>query len=394
MSEGGRKRCEPIVRFRIAEETSHLTSRSRQQSHCVTGQQNGRVPGYTYTMEVRAAPSFTSSPDAISATCQLVVTYDWSSTRYFLPDHLNSTNVLTDASGTLIQALDYYPYGSTRISQTTGSFNEQKQYIGQYSDPETNLSYLQARYYDGSKGEFLSEDPVFLGDPKQQTLTDPQSLNSYSYANDNPVIKSDPTGRAYLELSAAGTFEGWSGSFGVRADLYGINVFAAGGFGVGTAGYPISASLSSGDLPRKTETTMTVGGDAAYLVGLGASGSGTYQPNTYSVTNKSGNVSLLAGYGADAYLRKEVSTPVFGGLSPDGLVLGKASSFSTPNYVAAPRPSTYMGSNMPSLTMYRGQSSNSFSIPGVSLQPSRQSTSGGGNAVSSWLGAFNPFSPH
>ena len=27
---------------------------------------------------------------------------------------------------------------------------------------------LQARYYDGSKGEFLSEDPVFLGDPKQQ----------------------------------------------------------------------------------------------------------------------------------------------------------------------------------------------------------------------------------
>jgi len=40
----------------------------------------------------------------------------------------------------------------------------------------------------------LSEDPVFLGDPKQQVLTDPQSLNSYSYANDNPITKSDPTG--------------------------------------------------------------------------------------------------------------------------------------------------------------------------------------------------------
>jgi hypothetical protein len=33
---------------------------------------------------------------------------------------------------------------------------------------------LQARYYDGSKGEFLSEDSVFLGDPKQQVLADPQ----------------------------------------------------------------------------------------------------------------------------------------------------------------------------------------------------------------------------
>ena len=34
---------------------------------------------------------------------------------------------------------------------------------------------LQARYYDGNRGEFLSEDPVFLGDPKQQVLTDPSS---------------------------------------------------------------------------------------------------------------------------------------------------------------------------------------------------------------------------
>src|SRR5215831_14042050 len=110
----------------------------------------------------------------------MVASYDWSSTRYFLPDHLNSTNVLTDASGPLIQALDYYPYGSTRISQTTSGFNEQKQYVGRYQDPETNLNYLQARYYDSSKGEFLSEDPVFLGNPNEQVLTDPQSLNSYS----------------------------------------------------------------------------------------------------------------------------------------------------------------------------------------------------------------------
>jgi RHS repeat-associated protein len=52
--------------------------------------------------------------------------------------------------------------------------------VGQCEDPETNLSYLQARYYDGSKGAFLSEDPVFLGHSKQQVLADPQSLNSYS----------------------------------------------------------------------------------------------------------------------------------------------------------------------------------------------------------------------
>jgi RHS repeat-associated protein len=65
---------------------------------------------------------------------------------------------------------------------------------------------LQARYYDGSKGEFLSEDPVFLalGDPsrvKRTTqkdrllfLSDPQQLNAYSYSGDNPISREDPQG--------------------------------------------------------------------------------------------------------------------------------------------------------------------------------------------------------
>ena len=56
-------------------------------------------------------------------------------------------------------------------------------------------AFLNARYYNSAQGQFLSEDPVFLGDPKSQVLTDPQSLNSYSYANDNPITKSDPSGK-------------------------------------------------------------------------------------------------------------------------------------------------------------------------------------------------------
>src|SRR5215472_4973904 len=37
-------------------------------------------------------------------------------TRFIHPDHLGSTNVVTNASGTVVQTLDYYPYGTTRIS--------------------------------------------------------------------------------------------------------------------------------------------------------------------------------------------------------------------------------------------------------------------------------------
>jgi RHS repeat-associated protein len=34
--------------------------------------------------------------------------------------------------------------------------------VGQQYDVATALDYLNARYYNGSQGQFLSEDPVFL----------------------------------------------------------------------------------------------------------------------------------------------------------------------------------------------------------------------------------------
>jgi RHS repeat-associated protein len=64
-------------------------------------------------------------------------------------------------------------------------------------------AFLSARYYNSAQGQFLSEDPVFLGDPKSQVLTDPQSLNSYSYASDNPIVKSDPNGKQVCEAACA-----------------------------------------------------------------------------------------------------------------------------------------------------------------------------------------------
>ena len=62
-------------------------------------------------------------------------------------------------------------------------------------------AFLNARYYNSAQGQFLSEDPVFLGNPKQQNLTDPQSLNTYSYSNDNPITKEDPSGK-YVAVDA------------------------------------------------------------------------------------------------------------------------------------------------------------------------------------------------
>jgi RHS repeat-associated protein len=110
----------------------------------------------------------------------------------------------TDETGTVVQTLDYYPYGALRISSAT-STNEKRKFIGQFSD-DSGLSYLQARYYNPNQGQFISEDPSFLsvGDPNQvqqvtgrdqQTfLADPQLANSYNYGRDNPITNKDPQG--------------------------------------------------------------------------------------------------------------------------------------------------------------------------------------------------------
>jgi RHS repeat-associated protein len=135
-------------------------------------------------------------------------------TRYVHPDHLGSTNVVTDENGGLVQTLDYYPYGATRISVAT-STNEKRKFIDQFTD-DSGLSYLNARYYNQTQGQFITQDPTFsaVGNPnqlrqlsqqsQQKFLSDPQQMNSYSYANDNPITKKDPSGLSIWEPISIG----------------------------------------------------------------------------------------------------------------------------------------------------------------------------------------------
>jgi len=138
-------------------------------------------------------------------------------TRFIHPDHLGSTNIVTNASGTVVQTLDYYPYGATRISTSVGGADSARKYIDQFAD-QSGLNYLQARYMDPSRGQFISQDPVFwevgLTKDRKKILPNPQAANAYSYAEDNPIIKKDPDGRAvYFDSRAASVGSGQYGLF-------------------------------------------------------------------------------------------------------------------------------------------------------------------------------------
>jgi RHS repeat-associated protein len=115
-------------------------------------------------------------------------------------DHLSSIAAGTLRSGHLESVSLYYPYGTLRQSARYTSDSQTKQYLGEDYDPETQLSYLNARYYTNSRGGFTSQDPVFweMGTQtrdSQRALLNPQAQNSYSYAGNSPIGYKDPDGR-------------------------------------------------------------------------------------------------------------------------------------------------------------------------------------------------------
>ncbi|UHA71890.1 RHS repeat domain-containing protein [Paenibacillus sp. 481] len=93
---------------------------------------------------------------------------------------------IKDMAGNDLNTYDYDIWGNV-LSQT-GSFDNPFMYTGEIYDQETKLVYLRARYYDPSKGRFINED-TYKGE-----LTNPLSLNLYTYAHNNPLIYADPSG--------------------------------------------------------------------------------------------------------------------------------------------------------------------------------------------------------
>ncbi len=100
---------------------------------------------------------------------------------YLHHDQLGSTRVLTDAGGEATGTFSYGPYGAPVGS--TGSATTPMGFAGEYSDSESGLQYLRARFYDPATAQFLTRDPL-------EALT----RQPYAYALDDPVHLVDPSG--------------------------------------------------------------------------------------------------------------------------------------------------------------------------------------------------------
>lgn len=104
--------------------------------------------------------------------------------------------LLTDAStGETKGSYVYDAFGT--LIQETGDTDNSITYAGYQYDKESGLYYVNARYYDSTMARFLTED-TYRG-----SLTDPLSLNRYTYCHNNPLRYTDPSGHFVFSTALA-----------------------------------------------------------------------------------------------------------------------------------------------------------------------------------------------
>ena len=107
-------------------------------------------------------------------------------------DGLGSTRFLSNSSGATTDKYAYEAFGELDDSGSSGAFANNFKFTGEQLDPGLGFYYLRARYFNPGTGGFVSMDS-YGGNGR-----DPISLNKYLYANANPVMFVDPSGKVTL----------------------------------------------------------------------------------------------------------------------------------------------------------------------------------------------------
>lgn len=118
---------------------------------------------------------------------------------FLASDHHGTSSIAMDASTYAVTKRYTSPFGASRGAKAT-NWPDDKAFLGKPADESTGLTHVGAREYDPGIGQFISVDPLLEVD-KHQTL------NGYSYAVQNPLTHSDPSGLGLACGGAGGAQE-------------------------------------------------------------------------------------------------------------------------------------------------------------------------------------------
>ena len=118
---------------------------------------------------------------------------------YLQTNHLGAVEMATDAKGKPIWQANYSPFGKLMLAmaQIKPGFELNLRLPGQYADKETGLYYNDHRYFDPTRGGYLTPDPLGLGG----------GTNGYAYVDNNPLKYIDPEGLVLFAFDGTGNGE-------------------------------------------------------------------------------------------------------------------------------------------------------------------------------------------
>ena len=181
--------------------------------------------------------------------------------HYYFSDKLNSASVITDPNGIVEEQYFYYPFGG--LVSSIGSDPNHYKFNGKERDDESDFDQFGARYYAFGTGRFTTAD--WAAKPTNvpyANFGNPQSLNLYSYVNNNPTTTRDPDGHCPVDgcvlefLAAEGGIAVWNYLAG--GAVLGMTAAAAGASPSGNAGFvsPGYPSYYHGELQNANGTSI------------------------------------------------------------------------------------------------------------------------------------------
>ena len=186
-------------------ELAAMTSGNREWnfSYDAGGMRTKRTNGektYTYVYDGGLLSQMTVDGNTLRFTYDAngaPLTLIYNGTTYFYVTNLQGDVIsIRDSSGTALVSYTYDAWGNASTACNTdvawipyllAEWNPLR-YRGYVYDIETNLYYLQSRYYNPAWGRFLNADALV------STGQGPLGNNMFAYCNNNPVMYVDPHG--------------------------------------------------------------------------------------------------------------------------------------------------------------------------------------------------------
>ncbi|MFF5075547.1 RHS repeat domain-containing protein [Actinoplanes sp. NPDC000266] len=109
-------------------------------------------------------------------------------THYLFSDPHGTGSLAIDTTTQEVSRQQFKPYGEDRATANPALWPDLTHgYLGAPKNRATGYTDVGARKYDPVLGRFISPDPLLV-------TTDPAQLGGYTYAGDNPITNSDPSG--------------------------------------------------------------------------------------------------------------------------------------------------------------------------------------------------------